>query len=80
MGPANLDVVEAVQAAQQFGIDERLHEAVALRPTETRIRRRHFGEHPPLGVDETQDLVGHRVRQDPVDQTDRLKGPQRLVV
>ncbi len=33
-----------------------------------------------LRVDESQDLVGHRVGQDAIDQTDRLKGAQRLVV
>ena len=71
---------ESVQTAQQFGVDERLHEAIALRPAETRVGRRHFGEHSTLGVDETQNLVGHGVRHDAVDQPDRLEGAQRLVV
>ncbi len=72
--------VESLQAAQQLGIDQRLDEAVALGPAETCIGRRHFGKDPALGVDEAQDLVGHRVRQDLVDQADRLEGAQRLVV
>ena len=80
MAPADLDVVETVQPAEQFSIDERLHEAVALGPAETRVGRGHFGEHPTLGVDESQDLVGHRVRQDAIDQSDRLESTQRLVV
>jgi len=80
MVPPNLDVGESVQAAQQLGVNEWLHESVALRPAETRVGWGHFGEHSVLGVDETQDLVGHGVRQDPVDQPDRLEGAQRLVV
>ena len=61
--PPHLDVLESVQSAQQFGVDERLHEAIALRPAETRVGRGHFGKHATLGVDEAQNLVGHRVRQ-----------------
>ena len=78
--PPHLDVFESVQTSEQFGVDERLHEAVALRPAETCIGRGHFGKHPALGVDETQNLVGHGVRQDTVDQAYRLEGAQRLVV
>ena len=33
-----------------------------------------------MRVEEAQDLVGHRVRQDLFDQADRLEGAQRLVV
>ena len=58
----------------------RLNEAVALGPAETRIGRGHFGEQPALGVEEPQDLVGHGVRQNAVDETDRLEGANRLVV
>ncbi len=71
---------ESFQTAQQFGVDQRLDEAVALRPAETRVRGRHFGENPALGVEEPQNLIWHGVRQDAVDQTDRLEGAQRLVV
>ncbi len=78
--PLNFDVLESVQAAQQFGIDQRLDEAVAFRPAETCVGRRHFGEYPALGVDESQNLVGHGVRQNMVDQADRLEGAQRLVI
>ena len=78
--PPHLDVLESLQTAQQFGVDQRLHEAIALGPAETRIGRGHFGKYPALGVEETQNLVGYGVRQDPVDQTDRLEGAQRLVV
>jgi hypothetical protein len=73
-------VVESVQPDQQFGVDHRLDEAVALGPTETRIRWRHFGKQLALGIEEPQDLIGHGVRQDAVDQTDRLKCANRLVV
>ena len=80
MSPPNLDVVEAVQPAEQFGVDHRLDEAVALGPAETRVGRCHFGEQPALGVEEPQDLVRHGVRQDAVDQPDGLEGAQCLVV
>ncbi len=78
--PAHLHVREPVQSGQQFGVDERLHESVSLRPAETRVGRGHFGEHPAFGVHEPQDLVGHGVRQHPLDKPDRLEGAQRLVV
>ena len=65
---------------QQFGVHQWLDEAVALGPAETRVRWRHFGKHPALGVEEPQNLIWHGVRQDAVDQTDRLEGAQRLVV
>ena len=73
-------MLEALQTTQQLGVDQRLDEAVALGPAETRVGRRHFGEYPALGVDESQDLVGHGVRQNAVDQADRLERAQRLVV
>ncbi len=73
-------MLESAQTSEQFSIYERLHESVALGPAETRVGRGHFGEHSALGVDETQNLVGHGVRQDAVDQADRLEGAQRLVV
>ena len=56
--PGHLDVVESVQPDQQFGVDHRLNEPVALGPAETRIGRGHFGQQPALGIDEPQDLVG----------------------
>ena len=80
VSPPHLDMIEAVQAAKQFGVDHRLNEAVALGPAETGVGRRHFGEQSALGVEEPQNLVGHGVRQDVVDQADRLEGAQRLVV
>ena len=72
--------VESVQPAKQFGVDQGLHEAVALGPAEPRVGRRHLDEQPPVGVEEPQDLVGHGVRQDGVDQSDRLERAQRFVV
>ena len=78
--PPHVDVVEAVEAAVQFGVDHRLDESVALGPAETCVGRRHLGEQPPLAVEEPQNLVRHGMRQDAVDQPDGLEGAQRLVV
>src|SRR6201988_319492 len=80
MAPPHVDVLNPAKAPEQVGIDQRLHEAVAFGPAETRVRRCHFGKHPALGVDESQNLVGHRMGQDAIDQTNRLEGAQRLVV
>ena len=76
----DLDVLEPLQAAEQFGVDHRLDEAVALGPPESGVGRRHLGEQAALGIEEPQDLVRHGVRQHAVDQADRLEGTQRLVV
>ena len=73
-------MLEALQTTKQFGVDQRLNEPVALGPAETRVRRGHFGKYPTLGVDKSQNLVGHGVRQNVFDQPDRLKRAQRLVV
>src|SRR5581483_160399 len=78
--PPHLDVLETVQAPQQFGIDQRLDEAVSLRPPELRVRRSHLGEQPAFGVEEPQDLVRDCVRQDRLHEPDRLECAQRLVV
>ncbi len=80
MAPPHFDVVESLKSDKQFGIDHRLDEAVALRPPEARIGGCHLGEQFPLRVEEPQDLVGHRVRQNLVHQSDALEGAQRLVV
>jgi hypothetical protein len=80
MPEPDFDVVEALEPAEQFGVDHRLNEPVALGPAESGVGRRHFGEQSTLGVEEPQDLVRHGVRQDTVDQADRLESPQRLVV
>ena len=64
----------------QFGVHHGLDEAIALGPSEARVRRRHLGEQFPLRVEEPQNLVGHGVRQDLVDQSDRLERAQRLIV
>jgi hypothetical protein len=73
-------VLEPLQSAKQLGVDQRLDEAIAFGPPETCVWRGHFGEYPALRVDESQDLVGHGVRKDVLDQADRLEGAQRLVV
>ena len=78
--PLHVDVLEALQSTKQFGVDQRLDEPVALGPAETRVGRSHFGKYPALGVDKSQNLVGHGVRQNVVDQADRLERAQRLVV
>ena len=60
--PGDLDALEAVEAAQQLGVDHRLDEPVALRPAESRVGRRHLGQQPPVAVVETQNLIGDGVR------------------
>ena len=80
MAPPHFDVVESVQAGKQFGVDHGLDEAIALGPSEAGVRGCHLGEQPSPRVEEPQDLVGHRMRQDLVNQADPLERAQGLVV
>lgn len=80
VAPHHLDVVETLETGEELGVDHRLHETIALGPPELGVRWRHLGEQPAFGVEESQNLIGHCMRQDAVDQADRLEGAQRLVV
>src|SRR5688572_32579542 len=50
----DLDAVESVQPAEQFGVDHRLHEPVAFGPAESRVGRGHLDEQVPLRVEEAR--------------------------
>src|SRR5690606_15747395 len=78
--PAHLDAVEPVERVEQLGVDQRLHEAVALGPAERGVGGGDLGQQAAVGVDEAHDLVRGRVRQHAVDHADGLEGAQRFVV
>ena len=76
----DVDVVEPRQPRQEFGVDQRLDEAVAPRPAEVLRAGRDVGQHLPRAVDHPHDVLRRGVRQDLLDDAGGLERAQRLVV
>ena len=76
----DLDVIEALQAIEQYPVGQRLNERVASRPAELVGFRLNVGEAATLGGQETHGVPRRGMGQHLVRQTDGLESAQAFVV